>query len=183
MPGAIPTRRPKSWRRPGRAVTAGRCGETTPRDAPYGAGLGAALPDGLGGPYSAGPVTIAAATSAGLPPRDGRRSRRRGQGSAGRGQLMRAGQRGAITSRLAGRGGCREGRRLPRFRLPAGVLAERSPGVAQRRKTTLRCRPLSYSLAPSPSRGAGPGRLRFLRGGTGSTSALAPARRDRKSVV
>lgn len=41
------------------------------RDAPCGAGLGAALPDGLGGPYSAGPLTIAAATSAGLPARDG----------------------------------------------------------------------------------------------------------------
>ncbi|KAM4775599.1 LOW QUALITY PROTEIN: uncharacterized protein ACIQIH_010635 [Cyanocitta cristata] len=176
MQGAIPTRRPKSWRRPGSTATAGRCGETTPRDAPYGAGLGAALPDGVGGPYSAGPVTIAAATSAGLPPRDGRRrSRRRGHGSAGRGQLLRAGQRGAVTSRPAGREGCREGRGLPRSRLPAGVLSERRPGVVQRRKMTLRCRPLPHSLAPSPCRGAGPGRLRFLRGGTAAPPPPPPS--------
>lgn len=91
-------------------------------------------------------------------------------------------RRAAVTSRLAGRGGCREGRRLPRSRFPAGVLVEGRPGVAQRRKMTLRCRPLSHSLAPSPCRGAGPGRLRFLRGGTGGTPApfaLAPARRRR----
>lgn len=96
--------------RPGRRRHRRALRETPHRGAPGRAGLAPlSLPAGLGGPYSAGPGTIAAATSAGLAARDGRRSRRRGHGWAGR----RRRAAGAVTSRLAGRGGSGRGGGCP----------------------------------------------------------------------